>query len=150
MEIIISYSMKHHYCISGFSLTEMRGSETGAFSAALGGEALDYGAFHFDTELSGYQLSAYNYMIPAKIAFVLDLQGASCLLSSACSSNLSAIEAAVRGIGLGKLDVAIVAGNNNVCPRFDLEYIAAGALSNDGRSKAFDESGNYRQCGINP
>ena len=86
----------------------MRGSKTGVFSAALGGEALDYGAFHFDSELSGYLgLSSYNYMIPAKIAFVLDLQGASSLISSACSSSFSAIEAAVSGIALGKLDAAI-------------------------------------------
>ena len=66
-------------------------------------------------------------------------------MSSVCSSSLSAIEAAVSGIARGKLDGAIVTGSN-VClnPRFHLEYMAAGALSKDGHSKAFDESGKLK------
>ena len=80
-------------------------------------------------------------MIPGKIAFALDLQGSSCFISTACSSSLSAIEAAVAGIRLGKLDGAIVTGSN-VClnPRFHHELMAIGTLAKDGRCKAFDES----------
>ena len=63
-------------------------------------------------------------------------------MSSACSASLTAVEAAVNGIILGKFDAAIVTGSN-VClsPRASLGYAENGAVSRDGHCKAFDESG---------
>ena len=128
---------------AGYSPTELRGSQTGVFCSALGGEATDYGLFNFNADTFSYsRLGTFSYMIPAKIAFALDLQGPSALLSTACSSSLTAMEAAVNGILLGKFEAAIVTGSN-LClnPRHHLAYMTGAALAKDGRCKAFDESG---------
>ena len=128
---------------TGHNPSELQGLRTGVFCAALGGEALDNGYFRFDKDMTGYLgFSCFGFVIPARIAFGLNLQGPSIHLSSACSSSLTAIEVAVNNILVGNIDAAIVTGSNALMnPRAHLEFMAYDALAKDGHCKTFDESG---------
>ena len=124
--------------------TEMRGSRTAVFSGAYGGEATDYSLYRTNTDNAGYfGLSSMNFMIPARIAFALDLRGPSTHLCTACSSSFTALEMAVHSIARGNCDAAIVTGSTvHLNPQSHVDILALQALSPDGRCKAFDESGN--------
>ena len=121
----------------------MRGTRTGLFCGAAGGEARDYSVFNINRDLDGYSsLSSASFALPGKIAFALDLSGPSFLISGACATSLIVIEAAVNAITLGQCEAAIVTGSNvllNPLPIQDLMTIEV--LSPDGYSKTFDDSG---------
>ena len=121
----------------------MRGSRTGVFCGALGGETLDYAMARHDPDLEGYvTTSSYNYMIPAQIAFSYDLKGPSSHVSTACSSSFAALDAAVNSLILGHCEAAIVTGSCLFLnPRSFSDLLAMNALSMDGRCKTFDVSG---------
>ena len=128
---------------SGMNPTEMRGSRTAVFCGAYGGEATDYSKFRANTDNAGYLgLSAVNFMIPARIAFALDLRGPSTHVCTACSSSFTALETAVHSIMRGSCDAAIVTGSTvHLNPQNHFDVLALQALSLDGRCKTFDESG---------
>ena len=124
--------------------TALRGTRTGLFCGAVGGEATDYSIYNINRDLDGYlSLSSSNFVLPGRVAFGLDLRGPSFLLSGACASSLMALEAAVNSITLGQCDSAIVTGSNvllNPLPFVDLMKMEG--LSADGYCKTFDDSGN--------
>ena len=121
----------------------MRGTRTGLFCGAVGGEATDYSIFNINRDVDGYlALSSSNFILPGRISFALDLRGPAFLLSGACASSLMAVEAAVNSITLGQCDAAIVTGSNvllNPLPFLDLMTMEG--LAPDGHCKTFDDSG---------
>ena len=124
----------------------MRGTKTGLFCGALGGEASDYSLFNINRDVDGYlALSSSNFILPGRISFSLDLRGPAVLLSGACASSLMALEAAVSSITLGLCDSAIVTGSNvllNPLPFLDLMTIEG--IAPDGYCKTYDDSGEER------
>ena len=104
---------------------------------------MGYSYLRYDRELARYAVfSQQHFIIPARIAFAFNFQGPSTHLSSACSSSLTAIEAAVNQIRVGNIDAAIVTGSNVLLnPRDSLEFMAFGALAPDGVCRTFDKSG---------
>ncbi|MCX7920840.1 MAG: SDR family NAD(P)-dependent oxidoreductase [Clostridia bacterium] len=82
-------------------------------------------------------------VIPARIAYFLNLKGAAVSINTACSSSLVAIHVACRSILAGDSDMAL-AGGVFVCttPEFYILSSNANMLSPDGRCKAFDKSAN--------
>ena len=131
----------------GINPREMRGSSTAVFCGAYGGDAADYNLYRLNRDHAGYaQLSFANFMIPGRIAFNFDLQGPSAHTCSACSSSLTALEAAVSSIVLGKCDAAIVTGSTiHLNPQSHLDLMATNVLAPDGRCKTFDETGLCEQ-----
>ena len=131
---------------AGLNPSELQGERTGVFCAAVGSEAGEYAQFRYDKELAGYMSCSHqSFVIPARIAFAFDFQGPSSHVSTACSSSLTAIEAAVNHIKAGNIDAAIVTGSHVLLnPRAHLEVMAVGVASKDGQCRAFDESGKRR------
>ena len=131
------------YILTGLSPTELRGSRTGVFSGALGGESADHNILRADLDRAGYHgLGAANFMIPGRISFAFHLQGPSTHVSTACSSSFTAIETAVSSMILGRCDAAVVTGSNVLLnPQTHLDLMAMNVLAKDGRCKTFDESG---------
>ena len=131
--------------MAGMNPTELRGSRVGIFCGSLGGEAMDYDSIRYNLDLSGYGgLMQANFMLPAWISFAFDLRGPSIHVSSACSSSLTAIEAAVSSVVFGRCEAAIVTGSNLVLnPHSNRDLMTMNGLAMDGRSKAFDASGRF-------
>ncbi|MFC3512280.1 SDR family NAD(P)-dependent oxidoreductase [Amycolatopsis halotolerans] len=73
-----------------------------------------------------------------RISYLLDLRGPALSVDTACSSSLVAAHTAVRALRSGECDLAIASG---VCvlatPDLLVRYGRAGALTGDGRCKAF-------------
>ena len=82
-------------------------------------------------------------MVAARVAHSFNFKGPALTVDSACSSALLSVHLACQSILLGETEMAIAGGvqiNFNVTPY--LFFSKAGALSPDGRCKAFSEDAN--------
>ncbi|MFC4146064.1 type I polyketide synthase [Micromonospora mangrovi] len=78
-----------------------------------------------------------------RVSHALDLRGPSVTLDTACSASLVAIHQACRSLQAGETSLALAGGVMLVTsPGFALALEAAGALSPDGTSRAFDAAAN--------
>ena len=78
-------------------------------------------------------------IIPARIAYLLNLTGPAMVVDTACSSSLVALDMAVRALREGSCDMAIAGGIRlNMIP-LDKEYYKIGIESSDGTTRTFDE-----------
>ncbi|KAB0791247.1 hypothetical protein PPYR_03047 [Photinus pyralis] len=128
---------------AGYHPEELKGTRTGVFVGMSESEA--------DELLIGPNLTSPNFvgtgctrsMHCSWISHILQLEGPSVSIDSACSSSLTAIEHAFAAIRLGKCDAAIVAaGHLCLKPKNTLEFSRLGVLNGDGRCKSFDEAAN--------
>jgi 6-methylsalicylic acid synthase len=88
-----------------------------------------------------------------RVSYLLDLRGPSVAVDTACSASLVAVHQACQSLRAGETALALAGGVMLVTsPSFALVLEAAGALSPDGRSKAFDEIadgyGRGEGCGV--
>ncbi|MEX3605205.1 MAG: SDR family NAD(P)-dependent oxidoreductase [Burkholderia sp.] len=80
-------------------------------------------------------------LIPARIAYYLDLQGPAVAVDTACSSSLVAVHLACQGLRAGETELALAGGVFvQSTPSFYLAANPAGMLSATGRCHTFDES----------
>lgn len=79
-------------------------------------------------------------VIPARIAYYLDLQGPAIAIDTACSSSLVAIHLACRSLWAGETELALAGGIFiQSTPEFYLTCNRATMLSTTGRCHTFDE-----------
>ncbi|MGP6087640.1 SDR family NAD(P)-dependent oxidoreductase [Antarctobacter jejuensis] len=78
-------------------------------------------------------------VIPARIAYYLDLKGPALALDTSCSSSLVAIHAACAALRSGEVDMALAGGVFvQATPKLYLAAGKAGMLSPNGRCHSFD------------
>jgi 6-methylsalicylic acid synthase len=78
-----------------------------------------------------------------RVSYALDLRGPSVTVDTACSASLVAVHQACQSLRAGETSLALAGGVMLVAsPSFALVLDAAGALSPDGTSKAFDAAAN--------
>ncbi|HHL31383.1 MAG TPA: hypothetical protein ENJ41_02270, partial [Oceanospirillales bacterium] len=126
---------------SGHMPAAFAGTDTGVF---VGASTSDYEELIRKHELVAHASTGMNRSIIAnRISFLLDLQGPSELIDTACSSSMVAIHKAVEAIKQGHCQYAIAAGVNAlITPTHFLSYGKAGMLSADGHCKTFDADAN--------
>src|SRR6185312_7731553 len=79
-------------------------------------------------------------VIPARIAYYLNLQGPAMAVDTACSSSLVAIHLACQGLRTGEIELALAGGVFVQCTAgFNALASHAGMLSPTGRCYTFDE-----------
>ena len=79
-------------------------------------------------------------IVPARIAYYLNLQGPTITIDTACSSSLVAVHLACQGLWTGETELALAGGVYIQCtPRFYLSAGKAGMLSPTGRCYTFDD-----------
>ncbi|NRS49275.1 SDR family NAD(P)-dependent oxidoreductase [Brevibacillus sp. HB2.2] len=79
-------------------------------------------------------------IVPARVAYHLDLQGPAVTIDTACSSSLVAIHMACQALRTGEIDMALAGGVFiQSTPGFYLSAKRAGMLSPTGRCHTFDE-----------
>ncbi len=79
-------------------------------------------------------------VIPARIAYHLDLQGPAIAVDTACSSSLVAVHMACQALWAGEVEMAVAGGVFvQTSPAFYESSQRAGMLSPAGRCHAFDE-----------
>jgi polyketide synthase PksN len=81
-----------------------------------------------------------NSVIPARIAYYLNLQGPAVALDTACSSSLVAIHMACQSLRSGETDMALAGGVSiQSTHQFHVSATSAGMLSPSGRCHTFDD-----------
>jgi phthiocerol/phenolphthiocerol synthesis type-I polyketide synthase D len=126
----------HH---AGLTVDALRGSRTGVFA---GVSASEYSQLTV-ADLAGVEAwtgtGAAISVIANRLSYLWDLRGPSMTIDTACSSSLVAVHQASRALRDGEIDTAVVGGVNLLLgPAITASFQAAGALSADGRCKAFD------------
>lgn len=128
------------HCIedAGYDPTGLAGSACGVF---VGCAVSDYGlltAGHPNTAQA--LLGESVAILPARIAYVLDLQGPCLAVDTACSASLVAIANACDSLSLGNCDAALAGGVYvTTGPEIHVKMSKAGMLSPSGRCFTFDE-----------
>ncbi|MBO0879257.1 MAG: type I polyketide synthase, partial [Mycobacterium sp.] len=117
----------------------LRGRSVGVFAGAMW---TDYAAvLASDPQLmTSYSATgADTSIISARISYALGLTGPSITVNTACSSSLVAIHQAVRALQCGDCELAVAGGVNlMLTPPSTVAMSRFGAMSPDGRCKAFD------------
>ncbi|MBB4911538.1 type I polyketide synthase [Actinophytocola algeriensis] len=120
---------------SGLDPTALRGGDTGVF---VGGGTGDY-----RVPLSGmdWQTAQSGSLLSGRLAYVLGLRGPTLSVDTGCSSSLVAMHLAAQALRAGECGLAIAGGVTVMSsPAGFVEFAAQGALSPDGRCKAFADT----------
>jgi acyl transferase domain-containing protein/acyl carrier protein len=82
-------------------------------------------------------------IIANRVSYALGLQGPSLTLDTACSSSLVAVHLACQSLRSGESDTALAGGVNlMLVPETTMGFSRLGAMSPDGRSRAFGAGAN--------
>ena len=127
---------------AGIRPKRLAGSRTGVFMGAMWS---DYARLLQDRDAiaphtaTGQDIS----IISARIAYVLGLEGPALTINTACSSALVAVHQACRSLRNGESTVALAGGVHLLlAPESSIAMTKFGAMSPDGRCKAFDSRAN--------
>jgi polyketide synthase 13 len=117
----------------------LAGTRTGVFVGIGGSEYAHLTTAELGA-VDGWTATGASPSVSAgRLSYLLDLRGPSLAVDTACSSSLVAVHQAVRSLAAGESDTALAAGVNLLLsPAATLSLQRAGALSAEGRCKAFD------------
>ncbi|WP_312878335.1 type I polyketide synthase [Lentzea indica] len=122
---------------AGVDPATIRGSVTGVF---VGGGSGEYRPSPEETGLE-WQTAQSASLLSGRLAYTFGLQGPTVSVDTACSSSLVAMHLAAQALRTGECAMALAGG---VCvmstPVGFIEFSAQGALSEDGRCKAFSDN----------
>lgn len=122
---------------------EWAGSNTGVF---VGITTDDYGRKQLSRRgrIGTYSATGSLLCIAAnRISYAFDFRGPSLAIDTACSSSLVSVQQACDSLRSGQSTMALAGGVNLILsPENSIGLSKLGALSPDGRSKAFDVSAN--------
>ncbi|WP_218177801.1 type I polyketide synthase [Amycolatopsis australiensis] len=123
---------------AGIDPSSLRGSRTGVYT---GVNTHDYAELLDDAGLEGFRgTGTASSVLSGRVAYVLGLEGAAVSVDTACSSSLVATHLADQALRRGECTLALAGGVTIMAtPRRFVELSRQGALSGDGRCRAFSE-----------
>ncbi|MET9608852.1 acyltransferase domain-containing protein [Streptomyces sp. NPDC006512] len=124
---------------AGIVPADVRGADVGVFS---GVSSTEYGWRFLEagqSELEGYLLYGSSLSVASgRVAYELGLTGPAVSVDTACSSSLVTLHLAVQSLRAGECSLALAGGALVMStPAPFVEFARQGALSADGRCKAF-------------
>ncbi|OKA08294.1 type I polyketide synthase [Amycolatopsis regifaucium] len=124
---------------AGVPPLSLRGSDASVYVAA---NSNDYGRRLLEDipNTGAYAVNGTTfYGIANRVSYFLDLRGPSMAVDTACAGSLTALHLAAQALRAGETPIALVGGLNIMAtPTLNVALNGAGAMSKDGRSKAFD------------
>jgi acyl transferase domain-containing protein/acyl carrier protein/SAM-dependent methyltransferase len=121
---------------AGEGIGGLRGRDVGVF---VGCYPSDYFQLIDDAAPAQAMWGSASSIVPARLAYFLDLRGPAVAIDTACSSSLVALHQACRSMAAGECEMALVGGVtlHSTARFFDFAG-RAGMLSASGRSHAFE------------
>jgi acyl transferase domain-containing protein len=126
---------------AGLDPLSLRATQTGVFVGVI---PQQYDAL---VQRSAQALDGYVYtgstpsVLAGRLAYVLGLEGPALAVDTACSASLTALHLACRSLRSGEVSMALAGGVTVMStPWMFTDFTAQGALSPDGRSKAFADA----------
>ncbi|RDA82882.1 hypothetical protein CP532_0390 [Ophiocordyceps camponoti-leonardi (nom. inval.)] len=122
---------------AGYSLRQLRGSQTGVFVGASSIPAYDDDATA--KNLDGYTATgSAASTLSGRVSYVLGLEGPAMTIDTACSSSLVAVHLACNALRRGECDAAVVAGASlTLGPALYIEFSRLRAMAPDGYCRPF-------------
>ena len=128
---------------AGLSPRGLMGSRTGVFFGAMWSDYAKVPGGRLDAIVQHTATGQDLSIIPARISYTLGLEGPSVEVSTACSSSLVAVHLACQSLQSGESSLALAGGVNLILsPESTIAMSKFGAMSPDGRSRAFDAAAN--------
>ena len=125
---------------AGYAGTSIEGRQCGVYMGCAAG---DYKQLFKDVPPAQAFWGNAGSVIPARIAYHLNLQGPAIAIDTACSSSLVAMHLACQGLWSGEIDMALAGGVFLQCtPQFYQSANRAGMLSVTGCCSTFDDRAN--------
>ncbi|MER6910153.1 beta-ketoacyl synthase N-terminal-like domain-containing protein [Streptomyces sp. NPDC000594] len=125
---------------AGVPPLSLRGTDAGVYVAA---NSNDYGRRLLEDipRTGAYAVNGTTfYGIANRVSYFLDLRGPSMAVDTACAGSLTALHLARQSLLSGESPLTVVGGLNIMStPALNVALNGAGAMSPDGRSKAFDK-----------
>ncbi|WP_406214870.1 SDR family NAD(P)-dependent oxidoreductase [Streptomyces decoyicus] len=123
---------------AGIDPTTLRSTPTGVFTGVMYQDYLQ-GAGSVPEEIAGYRSTGNAAsVVSGRVAYALGLEGPALSVDTACSSSLVSLHLAVRALRDGDCSLALAGGATVMStPTLFLDYQRQGALSSDGRCRAF-------------
>jgi polyketide synthase 12 len=127
---------------AGYTLDELRGSQTGAFIGVGKSSAYhEYGLTMAGglTDLDGYVgPGSAGGTMSGRVSYVFGLEGPTLTLDTACSSSLVTTHLACNALRNGECDLAVSAGVSlMLTPELHVEFSRLRGMSPDGRCRSF-------------
>jgi malonyl CoA-acyl carrier protein transacylase len=126
---------------SGIDPRSLRGSQTGVFAGAGFGDYLTLTASSAELG-AGFTLGSSSSVISGRVSYTFGLEGPAITVDTACSSSLVAVHIASQALRAGECSLALAGGvavMSTPAGLMDMSLQGSGALSEDGRCKAFAE-----------
>ncbi len=128
---------------AGIAADGLRGSRTGVFAGVMWNDYAKLLGAGLDTLSEHSATGQDTSIVPARVSYVLGLEGPSLAINTACSSSLVAVHTACQSLLRGDADMALAGGVHLVVsPHSTVSMTKFGAMAPDGRSKAFDHRAN--------
>eukprot|EP01113_Clastostelium_recurvatum_P019648 TRINITY_DN2319_c0_g1_i4.p1 TRINITY_DN2319_c0_g1~~TRINITY_DN2319_c0_g1_i4.p1 ORF type:complete len:4577 (-),score=1291.43 TRINITY_DN2319_c0_g1_i4:35-13765(-) len=126
---------------AGLDLDDLKGSRTGVFVGLMN---QDYSLCQSDRVTNGFSSTGLSFCIAAnRISYSFDLRGPSLALDTACSASAVCMQMALESLRRGETNMCLAGGVNlTLQPKVFVALSQLQVLSRDGRSKAFDASGD--------
>ena len=123
---------------AGIAPETLRGTATGTF---IGASHQGYSASAFgvtDGTEGHFITGAAASVLSGRLSYLLGLEGPAVTVDTACSSSLVALHLAAQSLRTGESSLAVAGGSTVIAgPQDFLGFSRLGALSSDGRCKAF-------------
>lgn len=123
---------------SGYAGESIKGKECGVYVGCMGGDYRDLVEKNAPAQAMWGNSPA---ILPARIAYYLDLKGPAISIDTACSSSLVAMHLACQSLRAGETEMALAGGVYiQSTPRFYVTANRAAMLSPSGRCHTFDKN----------
>ena len=128
---------------AGYNPTSLGGRDIGVYAGVSKNDYAELMREHQVPIISFLSTGTVHSILANRVSYLLDFQGKSEVVDTACSSFLVALDNAVTDINNGFCEAAVVGGVNTILsPTMYISHSKSGMLSEDGQCRSFDAKAN--------